>query len=313
MPTDIAYTPAGTSGHAVTFYADDAELMAAIRRQVIAGAARGAAAIFIVTEPHRRALEHELAAVGIDPDAAVRDGKLWLLDAAGTMAQFVSGGVVDRGDFRRVVGGVVERAAQTGRPVVAFGEMVSLLWDAGHVQTALELEQLWNELADKFQFFLLCGYKQTSVAADVHAEALCEVCRLHTAAESVPSAGAQRQAGREFTGDPAGPAAARRFIADVLAGWGHDGGVVDDAKLVVSELSTNAVVHAGSAFRLEARLTSAGIRISIHDASPVAPGTREGHIRMDSGHGLNLVAALSERWGVDRSGAGKIVWAELLV
>jgi hypothetical protein len=42
--------------------------------------------------------------------------------------------------------------------VRVFGEMVSLLWDAGLIDAAVELEVLWNELGVQYPFSLLCAY-----------------------------------------------------------------------------------------------------------------------------------------------------------
>jgi hypothetical protein len=48
--------------------------------------------------------------------------------------------------FRSVVGRLMSKAARSGRPVRAYGEMVALLWDAGHLDAAIDVELLWNEL-----------------------------------------------------------------------------------------------------------------------------------------------------------------------
>ena len=52
-----------------------------------------------------------------------------------------------------------------------------------------------------------------------------------------------RSATRRFPAGVEAPRAARRFIAEVLAGWGYARGLVDEAQLVISELATNAVLH----------------------------------------------------------------------
>lgn len=104
-----------------------------------------------------------MAAAGIDPAESRRAGTLVWLDAAATMARFITEGRIDRDAFDRVIGAVVRQARESGRPVRVFGEMVSLLWDAGHVLTAIELEELWNELRRDLPFSLLCAYHSESV------------------------------------------------------------------------------------------------------------------------------------------------------
>lgn len=58
--------------------------------------------------------------------------------------------------------------------------MVALLWDAGRVEAATELEALWNELGNHDPFSLLCAYRAQSADDEQHQDAVAEVCRLHT-------------------------------------------------------------------------------------------------------------------------------------
>jgi MEDS: MEthanogen/methylotroph, DcmR Sensory domain len=60
--------------------------------------------------------------------------------------------------FRAAVTGLLDRAADGGRPVRVYGEMVALLWGAGNVASTIALEDLWNELAEVRAFSLFCGY-----------------------------------------------------------------------------------------------------------------------------------------------------------
>jgi anti-sigma regulatory factor (Ser/Thr protein kinase) len=88
--------------------------------------------------------------------------------------------------------------------------------------------------------------------------------------------------------------------------------------LVVSELVTNAVLHAGSApgdtVRLQIRVRSGRARIEIGDGGLGfdAPTGAPAPLPSD-GQGLTIVAALSEQWGVVREPGGCTVWSELLV
>lgn len=107
-------------------------------------------------------------------------GRFVALDAAETMAAFMLDGQIDREAFRELVGGLLCTARESGRSVRAYGEMVALLWDAGDVLAAIELERLWNELGRKLQFSLFCSYPVACVSRSEHAEALHEVCHLHS-------------------------------------------------------------------------------------------------------------------------------------
>lgn len=103
--------------------------------------------------------------------------------------------------------------------------------------------------------------------------------------------------------------AARRFVADALGGWGCDG-LVDDAVLAVSELVTNAVVHAGTACRVVLRLGGGRLRIEVADAGGGSPRALEPSTTRTGGRGLHLVESIADAWGVERDGRGKVVWAE---
>lgn len=104
---------------------------------------------------------------------------------------------------------------------------------------------------------------------------------------------------------------ARAQLRKALADWGLMS--IEDAALVVlSELLTNAVVHAhvspGREIETSFHQVAGGVRIAVDDADAKRP--KPGPARVDGGRGLVLVAGLADRWGVDdRNGVGKSVWA----
>lgn len=104
---------------------------------------------------------------------------------------------------------------------------------------------------------------------------------------------------------------ARAFVRARSAEWGL-GGPLDDALLVVSELATNALTHAGSSYRVRVSATAQALRIEVDDDGA---GTPEPQLLTDTeedGRGLFLVSALSSSWGMAAAeGGGKRVWAEL--
>lgn len=306
--------------HVVQFYEHESELLRAVVPYLAAAAVGGEVAIVIATEAHRRAFEGELQADGIDLVKAGDDGRFFSLDAATTMASFIADGKIDHEAFREVIGGLVRTASETGRPIRAYGEMVALLWDVGDVLAAIELETLWNDLAREVSFSLFCAYPAASVAGSEHAEALHQVCHLHSSvlhptAEGVPEGAVDGSSETEVTADfPAehdSPGRARRLVAKALRQWGHDDRLVEDATLVLSELATNAVVHAGSPFSVAVRVNDSVLHIAVRDATPLAATTRENGLVARTGHGLSLIDVLSTHWGVEGIPDGKVVWAKL--
>ncbi|WP_329385266.1 ATP-binding protein [Streptomyces sp. NBC_01351] len=110
---------------------------------------------------------------------------------------------------------------------------------------------------------------------------------------------------------------ARAELRKALADWGLSE-LEGDALLVASELVTNAVRHAAAprGREIETRYVRLGngVRVEVHDTSPVPPVVGDPDRDGDGGRGLYLVAAVADRWAVgERIGPGKRVWAELSV
>jgi len=104
----------------------------------------------------------------------------------------------------------------------------------------------------------------------------------------------------------------RRFVTTTAEQWRLTD-VAADASLVASEIVSNAIIHARPPIELRLRRTEAGIRIEVRDGanSPISPaGPVVGEAR-SRGLGLQVVAKLSSRWGVDPVPDGKTVWAEI--
>jgi PAS domain S-box-containing protein len=108
--------------------------------------------------------------------------------------------------------------------------------------------------------------------------------------------------------EPLSVATARAFVGDQLARAGRDEWT-DTATLVVSELVTNAVLHAHTSVELTVRVLADHARIEVRDFSPSLPLAHPYRDDASTGRGLDLVAALSSAHGVEHLGdAGKIVW-----
>jgi anti-sigma regulatory factor (Ser/Thr protein kinase) len=105
--------------------------------------------------------------------------------------------------------------------------------------------------------------------------------------------------------------AARRFVRRTLASWELDT-LVEAACLVVSELTTNAVLHARSEFTVRLLLDGAGdLRLEVLDGSQRAPRPRSYSNGSTTGRGLSIVEDLVSTWGVEGRPDGKVVWVEL--
>ncbi|MFG2979534.1 ATP-binding protein [Streptomyces sp. NPDC048331] len=121
---------------------------------------------------------------------------------------------------------------------------------------------------------------------------------------------------------------ARRHVVDVLQQWAVPASTTETARLIVSELATNATSHTTPepdttwfssrpgrprTFAVSLTLTDRKLEISVGDHDPTPPTLREAETEATSGRGLSIVAMLSSNWGYRLAphGAGKAVWAIL--
>lgn len=114
-----------------------------------------------------------------------------------------------------------------------------------------------------------------------------------------------------FPGQPGSVRAARHLlrshVATILSA--ED---VDTAMLLVSEVVTNAVVHAGTPVEVVVCLQGgATLRVEVADGSVQRPTIRHDAMMASTGRGLHLLDALAHRWGVTVRATGKTVWFEL--
>jgi anti-sigma regulatory factor (Ser/Thr protein kinase) len=116
---------------------------------------------------------------------------------------------------------------------------------------------------------------------------------------------------------PASVRRAREHTVRVLRDWGAHDDTVDNARLVVSELATNALHHAGSrvggSFTVGLEALGDVVEISVWDPDPTPPVEGVPEPTGTCGRGLLIVALSSLRWGhrTPSSGPGKVVWAHL--
>ncbi len=321
MTIDLRDVALESGDHVVQFYEREVDLFEVVGRHLARAVRAQETSVVIASATHRRAFETELERAGIDTVEARRTGRLAMFDAASTMTKFMVEGQIDREIFCSVLADILDKAEdEVGRQVHVYGEMVALLWDAGDVLAAIELESLWNDLAEWRPFSLLCAYPSASVAGSEHAEALRNICHLHSSVlqsahrlDAPYSFSAVSERTANFAADPGAPGAARKFVRDVLRESGHaDEDQLDEAVFVVSELATNAVVHAGSAFSVGISILPAQrlIRLSVRDARPDLSTVGDSSLEARSGWGLTLVAGFSRSWGVETTSDTKVVWAE---
>jgi anti-sigma regulatory factor (Ser/Thr protein kinase) len=110
------------------------------------------------------------------------------------------------------------------------------------------------------------------------------------------------------------PATIRRGLRSVFAQWGLPTEAAENALMVVEELVANAIDHARTPFRLTVEHVlgnhiGASLRITVRDGCAQPLHVRPFSAQARRGRGLQIIDALTSRWGCDRTLAGKTVWA----
>jgi anti-sigma regulatory factor (Ser/Thr protein kinase) len=115
---------------------------------------------------------------------------------------------------------------------------------------------------------------------------------------------------KTWTADPVAIAGARRFVRACLDSTDDDD-LIGDVSLVVSELATNAVIHAGTTFSVTLASSPGGsLLLTVRDASPSEPSNGGSDPFALGGRGLLLVEAHCVAWGFSPEvQGGKSVWA----
>jgi hypothetical protein len=167
--------------HAVKFYANEDSLFATVGGFIGQGLVDNQPAILIVTPPHRDGILAELESRVINVRNALRLGHLVVLDAHETLDRFMVGETPDPVAFESHIGaalGNLQAQYPAGTLVRAYGEMVDVLWKDGRRDAAIRLEILWNELASRHGFALLCGYSMGHFHKDI--DLIERICEQHT-------------------------------------------------------------------------------------------------------------------------------------
>ena len=112
---------------------------------------------------------------------------------------------------------------------------------------------------------------------------------------------------RSFESSATAVGEARRFVSGMLQ---ERHLAASPADILVSELATNVVKHARTAFTVSVDISSL-VRVEVSDGNSHLGEAVEADLLSDRGRGLRIVEALSEAWGIDHGATGKIAWFEV--
>jgi hypothetical protein len=168
--------------HGVQLYSGLEELVEPVGAYLAAGFDLSEPAAVVTTPEHRVLFADRLAVCGWDEGTLAAQGLVEFRDAEQTLDALLVDGMPSAELFERSIGALIDElsARFPGRQVRAFGEMVDILCMRGDPQAAAELEDLWNRLAERRRFSLLCAYHVDLFDADAQLSLLPQICGAHT-------------------------------------------------------------------------------------------------------------------------------------
>jgi DNA-binding NarL/FixJ family response regulator len=171
--------------HDLLFYSSEAVLVAALSRFIAGVLREGNAVVAAVTEAHDQSLQRSLQALHVDLALAIRQGRYVSVNISELLAQVMVDGWPDPTRFMNTAGDLVTEATRraTGQRarVAAVGECSPTVWADGHVEAAIQLEHLWDEIAKSREIDTLCVYPLH--VREENVRAVRSLCAEHTAVE----------------------------------------------------------------------------------------------------------------------------------
>lgn len=174
-------TPAGVPGHDVQFY-DSQELLAqSVARFLADGVRAGQPLIVTARKPLWAQIGQQLRRFDIDAAQLHNDGRCVYFDSRTALRAFMQGRHPDGELFFATIGDVFRKTIGGRAYIVvrAFGDMVDVLSSDGKVEAAVELEDLWNDLAARHAFSLLCAYSTAHTLTTTRTHDLTQICGRH--------------------------------------------------------------------------------------------------------------------------------------
>jgi len=188
MTSPSRQKPLTAPSHEIQFYSEDTVLLDRLSGFVEAALRAGHSAIVCATRSWRDDLVHALHGRGLDVVDLIRRRNYVAFDAVETLSTCTTGESLDGPKFLQLLGGVITISADAARgirPRVAlYQECASLLWAQGRQEVAIHLERLLNDLVNRYDVDVLCGYSVNYVHGDEDIHVIQRLCAEHSAVNS---------------------------------------------------------------------------------------------------------------------------------
>ena len=175
----------GPVNHRLQLFDSPESLAASVSSFFVDGYGQGANLLVVARPRNLSAILGALRQAGCFPEDRCGNQRLVALNPMETLERISRNGVVDERLFQSVVEPVVERLAATGELFI-YGEIVDLLAEQDDFVEATRLEEMWNRLARKHAFTLLCGYSSAHFTARDARPALRDICATHSHVGATP-------------------------------------------------------------------------------------------------------------------------------
>jgi DNA-binding NarL/FixJ family response regulator len=171
--------------HEAGFYEDDSSLLDGYTKFVEGALDAGNGLVMVFTRSRRDRLQRRLLARGIDLDRSIAEGRCLWMDVPVILSSFMIGDRVDEGRFWNAASAIVMEAAMSSRQnaprVSACGECAPTLLQDGLTDAAVQLEQLWDDLARTFNVDIFCPYSCHGLRCDDENQVFRDLRAAHSA------------------------------------------------------------------------------------------------------------------------------------
>jgi hypothetical protein len=177
--TLLEEAPAGR--HFCQFDSDEEPLLSSVVRFAAAGLTRGELVLLAVTPAQSEALVQQLSAHRLDPARAQAAGRLRFVNPLALLEECGGGETPDVERLKAGARTLVDSLPRDGnRTVRVYGEMLGLLWQLGHAEAAIELEECWDGFVTERPLCVFCGYRVDPLAYSTYAGPFGEIGRVHS-------------------------------------------------------------------------------------------------------------------------------------
>jgi DNA-binding NarL/FixJ family response regulator len=185
LPSLTSLSTVAGSRHTVLFHANDARYLDEVGRLAVATLRSGEPFVLATNEATRRGVAERLEARGMNVALLTERQQYVEQDSEHALSEVMRGGTLDRGRLAEMIAGLGRlRQAVPGRArsrLTLFGDMAIALCRDGKLETALELERIWNDLTHALPMFTVCSYPIACYLDAASRNLLSHMCGEHAA------------------------------------------------------------------------------------------------------------------------------------